>query len=158
MPASPRLCFVTLIVTAVTVIAVTTSCVEPGAASHLGAYPQKHRILYQLDDGGVDKAKFVLGNIRNHVNGVGRQNIEAIELVVFGPALKAFLVKTMDADVRRLLESLQTQGLVFGACGNTMRNFNISLPELPDGSTPLPQGGVVRIMELQDAGYRYIRP
>ena len=153
MVAPPRLCFVALIV-----IGVTTARVEPGAASHLAEYPQKHRILYQLDDGGVDKAKFVLGNIRNHLNGVGWQNIEAVELVVFGPALKSFVVKTMDADVRHLLESLQTQGLVFGACGNTMRNFRISLPELPDGSKPLPQGGVVRIMELQDAGYRYIRP
>lgn len=153
MSASSRLCFVALIV-----LAVTTARVEPGAASHLGAYPQKHRILYQLNDGGVDKAKFVLGNIRNHVNGVGWQHIEAVELVVFGPALKTFVVKTMDADVKHLLESLQTQGLVFGACGNTMKNFNISLAELPDGSKPLPQGGVVRIMELEDAGYRYIRP
>src|SRR5262245_32513867 len=153
MSAAPRLCLVTLIV-----LALSTAVVEPGAASHLGTYPQKHRILYQLNDGGVDKAKFVLGNLRNHVNGVGWQHIEAVELVVFGPALKSFVVKTMDPDLKQLLESLQTSGLVFGACGNTMKNFNISLPELPDGARPLPQGGVVRIMELEDAGYRYIRP
>jgi uncharacterized protein len=139
-------------------VVVVTVLAGPGAASHLKEYPHKHRILYQLDDAGVDKAKFVLGNIRNHVNGVGWQNIEAIELVVFGPALKSFVVKTMDPDLKYLLESLQTQGLVFGACGNTMKNFSITLQELPDGSRPLPQGGVVRIMELEDAGYRYIRP
>jgi intracellular sulfur oxidation DsrE/DsrF family protein len=132
--------------------------VHRGEASHLRDFPQKHRIVYQLDDGGTDKAKFVLGNIRNHVSGVGWQNIEAIELVVFGPALKSFLVKAIDPDLRHLLETLQTQGMVFGACGNTMKNFNITLQELPDGSRPLPQGGVVRIMELQDAGYRYLRP
>ena len=127
-------------------------------ASHLKEYPDKHRILYQLADAGTDRAKFVLGNIRNHVSGVGRQNIEAVELVVFGPALKSFVTKTMDPEVRHLLETLQTQGLTFGACGNTMKNFNIALDELPDGAKPLPQGGVVRIMELEDAGYRYIRP
>src|SRR5262245_1412871 len=147
MLAAPRLWFVTLVV-----IAIVAAPTERAAASHLKEYPQKHRILYQLNEAGVDKAKFVLGNIRNHVNGVGWQNIEAVELVVFGPALKSFLVKTMDADLRHLLESLQTQGLVFGACGNTMKNFSITLPELPDGSRPLPQGGVVRIMELEDAG------
>jgi len=140
------------------IFAITVSSVPPAAASHLKDFPQKHRIVYQLDDAGTDKAKFVLGNIRNHVNGVGWQHIEAIELVVFGPALKSFVVKTMDPEVRHLLETLQAQGLTFGACGNTMKNFGLSLTELPDGSRPLPQGGVVRIMELEDAGYRYLRP
>jgi uncharacterized protein len=128
-------------------------------ASHLKENPKKHRIVYQLDDAGADKAKFVLNNMRNHIAGVGGwQHIEALELVVFGPGLKSFVTKTMDPDVRRSLEALQNQGMVFGACGNTMKNFSITLEELPDRSKPLPQGGVVRIMELQDSGYVYIRP
>jgi uncharacterized protein len=139
-------------------VTVVTSFAAPSEASHLKEYPNKHRILYQLSDAGTDRAKFVLGNIRNHISGVGGQNIEAVELVVFGPALKSFVTKTMDADVRHLLETLQTQGLTFAACGNTMKNYSIVLEQLPDGSKPLPQGGVVRIMELEDAGYRYIRP
>ncbi len=127
-------------------------------ASHLKESPAKHRIVYQLSDGGADRAKFVLGNIRNHVRGVGSQNIEAVELVVFGPGLKSFVTKTIDPEVRQLLETLQTQGMTFAACGNTMKNYSITLEELPDGSKTLPQGGVVRIMELEDLGYRYIRP
>src|SRR5215475_13275496 len=103
MLAIPRACFVALFV-----VAVVVAGVAPGAASHLSTYPQKHRIVYQLNDAGVDKAKFVLGNLRNHVNGVGWQHIEAVELVVFGPALKSFVVKTMDPDLKQLLECLQT--------------------------------------------------
>ena len=137
---------------------ILTALSGSSAASHLKDYPARHRILYQLDDAGVDRARFVLGNIRNHVGGVGWQHIEAIELVVFGPALKSFVTRTIDPEVRHLLETLQTQGLAFGACGNTMKGFNITLDELPGGTKPLPQGGVVRIMELEDAGYRYIRP
>lgn len=150
-------CNVLLAITAaVGLIASTSLAIE---ASHLKESPRKHRILYQLDDAGPDKAKFVLGNMRNHVAGVGGwENIEAMELVVFGPGLKSFVTKTMDPDVRRMLEALQGQGLVFGACGNTMKNFSITLDELPGGAKPLPQGGVVRIMELQDRGYVYIRP
>ena len=60
------------------VAAVVASFAHPAVASHLRDYPQKHRIVYQLDDGGADKAKFVLGNIRNHLNGVGGQNIESM--------------------------------------------------------------------------------
>ena len=153
MSVSRRFSRVTLAVCVMLLTAAVAS-----EASHLKEFPGKHRIVYQLADGGNDRAKFVLGNLRNHVRGVGSQNIEAVELVVFGPALKSFVAKTMDPEIRQMLEVLQTQGVTFAACGNTMKNFNITLEELPDGTKTLPQGGVVRIMELEDAGYRYIRP
>ena len=128
-------------------------------ASHLKENPKKHKIVYQLNEPGVEKAKFVLGNIQNHVSGVGGwQNIEALELVVYGPALKTFLTKEMDPGIRQALDTLQAQGMGFGACGNTMKGLNITLEQLPEGARHLPQGGVVRVMELQDQGYAYIRP
>jgi hypothetical protein len=128
-------------------------------ASHLKESPRKHRIVYQLADPGLDKAKFVLGNIRNHVAGVGGwQHIEALELVVFGPALKSFAQNAMDPALRSALDSLQDQGMRFGACGNTMKNFSITMEQLPHGTVALPQGGVVRIMELEELGYSYLRP
>jgi len=128
-------------------------------ASHLKEQPKKHRIVYHLDDASLDKTQFALGNLENHVKGVGGfPHIEAIELVVHGPALRHFVTAGMDPGVREALERLQTQGLVFGACGNTMRGLNITLEQLPHGAKPLPQGGVVRIMELQEQGYVYIRP
>jgi intracellular sulfur oxidation DsrE/DsrF family protein len=142
------------------VVAVTGLLLPLAAAnaSHLAEHSRKHRVVYQLDDAGVDKARFVLRNLQNHIDGVGRQHLEAVELVVFGPALKTFVTKQMDPDIRQVLERLQTQGLVFGACGNTMKNFNLTLAQLPEGAKPLPQGGVVRLMELQEQGYIYIRP
>ena len=127
-------------------------------ASHLGD-GKKHRIVYQLDDPGVDKARFVLNNITNHVKGVGGfQNIEALELVVFGPALKEFVRKDIDPEIRQALDALQTQGVVFGACGNTMKGMSVTLEQLARGARALPQGGVVRVMELQEQGFSYIRP
>jgi intracellular sulfur oxidation DsrE/DsrF family protein len=155
--ASRKLCILLAAVSAIVALAALPS--PTASASHLKDSTRKHRIVYQLDDAGVDKAKFVLGNMRNHIKGVGGwDNIDALELVVFGPALKTFVTKTMDPDVRRMLDALQTEGMVFGACGNTMKNFNITLEQLPENAKPLPQGGVVRIMELQERGYAYIRP
>ena len=128
-------------------------------AAHLKESPRKHKIVYQLDDAGADKAKFVLRNIRNHVSGVGGwQNVESLELVVFGPALKSFVQGATDPEVAQALEALQTQGMTFGACGNTMKNFSITAEQLPAKSLILPQGGVVRVMELQEQGYIYLRP
>ncbi len=128
----------------------------PARAAHANEQPKKHKIAYQLTE--PDKAHFVLGNIQNHIKGVGGwQNIEALELVVFGPALKVFTTGA-DPEIRKALEALQAQGLTFGACGNTMRGMKITLEQLPKGTEYLPQGGVVRLMELQEQGYSYIRP
>lgn len=140
-------------------VAIVLLALVPADASHLKENTKKHKILYQLDEAGVDKAKFVLGNIRNHVTGVGGwQNIESLELVVFGPALKSFVRGSIDPGLTQTLEVLQRQGMVFGACGNTMKNFSITTEQLPHDSVVLPQGGVVRIMELQELGYSYLRP
>ena len=140
------------------VVAMVALACGTASASHLGD-GKKHKILYQLNDPGVDKTRFVLNNIGNHVDGVGGwKNIEALELVVFGPALRHFVTKDMDSVIKRLLAELQAGGLVLGVCGNTMKGFNLTLGELPGGAKELPQGGVVRVMELQEQGYSYIRP
>src|SRR5205807_9805395 len=140
-------------------VAIVLLGLAPVDAMHLKENPKRHRILYQLDEAGVDKAKFVLGNIRNHVSGVGGwQNIESLELVVFGPALKSFVQGSMDPALTQTLDALQLQGMTFGACGNTMKNFSITAEQLPPKSLILPQGGAVRIMELQEHGYIYLRP
>jgi intracellular sulfur oxidation DsrE/DsrF family protein len=130
-----------------------------GEASHLKENPKKHKIVYHLTEPGAEKAKAVLGNIRNHIKGVGGwQNIQALELVVHGAALKSFLRQDMDPEVRRGLEMLQTEGMAFGACANTIKGLQITLTDVAEGAKELPQGGVVRVMELQDQGYVYIRP
>ena len=60
--------------------------------------------------------------------------------------------------MKQMVAELQGQGLVLGACGNTMKGLNVSLEQLPAGTKALPQGGVVRVMELQERGYSYLRP
>ena len=141
------------------VITVLTLAPAAAGASHLREQPRKHRVVYHLSEAGVDRARFVLGNIHNTITGVGGiANIEAIELVVHGPALKTFVTATMDRELKTMLAELQGQGVVFGACGNTMKAFSLTLDQLPRGAQPLPQGGVVRIMELVEQGYVYLRP
>jgi intracellular sulfur oxidation DsrE/DsrF family protein len=132
---------------------------EVADASHRKEQPKKHKVVYHLPEAGTDKARFVLGNIQNHIEGVGGlENVEAIELVVHGPALKTFVTASIDPEVRAKLDRLQVQGVTFGACGNTMKTLNLTLEQLPPGARYLPQGGVVRVMELVEQGYVYIRP
>jgi len=141
-------------------VAVAAAGVLAGSAveaSHLADQPKRHKIFYHLDEPGADRAKAVLVNIENHVNVVGWKNIEALELVVHGPALRTFVAKDIDPDVRGKLETLLAGGLRFDACQNTMARQKIALKDLIEGATPVPSGAV-RVMELQEAGYAYIKP
>ncbi len=100
-----------------------------------------------------------MANIRNHIKGVGGPENVEIVLVAHGPALKAFNVMSGNQKVLSTLRKLQEEaGVSFRACGNTMRKLGFGLDDLPPGTVRVSQGGVVHLMELQEAGYSYIRP
>ena len=126
-------------------------------ATHSKEYPKKHKIFYHLNEAGNAKAIAVLTNIQNHVDTVGWQNIEALELVVHGPALRTFLTKDLDPEVKGKLEKLMTGGMRIDACQITLKRQKVELRELLEGLTAVPSG-VARVMELQELGYAYVRP
>ena len=100
----------------------------------------------------------MLGNIRNHFDGMGGPNKVTIALVVHGPALKAFRSTDAAGDVSKRTDELSKSGLQMHACGNTMRALNLTLKDLLPGFVVADKGGVVRIAELQSQGFIYLRP
>ena len=114
------------------------------------------RVVYHLAD--LDKVGFVLGNIRNHYDGMGGPDHVTIALVVHGPALKAFHLAAAVADVAKHTADLRESGLQLNACINTMRAQNVTLKELLPGFIVAEKGAVVRLAELQSQGYAYLRP
>lgn len=126
------------------------------AASKAQAAAPKQKVAYHLSD--AEKVGFVLGNIRNHIEGVGGpQNVE-IALVVHGPALKAFHEMSANEKIKAAVAGLHKDGLALNACGNTMRAQTVDLKDLLPGFVKADQGGVVRLAELQQQGYVYLRP
>ena len=81
-----------------------------------------------------------------------------IELVVHGPALKAFHAASANADVTRRFGEFSKAGLAAQACGNSMKTQNVTLKDLLPGFGIADRGGVVRIAELQALGYAYLKP
>jgi len=126
----------------------------PVAAS--AAAPDKTKVVYHLND--ADKVGFVLGNIRNHYDGVGGPDKVTIALVVHGPALKAFQKSAANPDLSKRVAEFSRSGLDLQACGNTMKGMSLKLDDLLPGFVNAEQGGVVRIAELQSQGYVYLRP
>lgn len=136
-------------------LALVLSITAFGASPVAGA-DERLDVVYHLSD--ADKVGFVLGNIRNHIKGVGGPQNVHIVLVVHGPALKAFQDMEALDSVRDHVKALQGDGVEFDACGNTMKALDVGLDELLPNFVQVDQGGVVRIAELQAEGYIYIRP
>ena len=117
---------------------------------------EKMKVVYHVAD--AEKVNFALVNMRNHIKGVGGpENVELV-LVVHGPGLKRFHDIQATDKLRKMVLGLQDVGVQFNACGNTMRAQGVQTDELIPGMIRVDQGGVVRIAELQQQGYLYIRP
>ena len=84
----------------------------------------------------------------------------AIEVVTFGPGLHMLRDDTSPVKARIETLALSTPEISFKACGNTQQNMqkaeskNISL--IPQAQVV--SSGVVRVMELQEKGWTYVRP
>ncbi len=120
------------------------------------ATPDKSKVAYHLSD--LNKVEFVLGNIQNHIDGMGGPDKVTIALVVHGPALKAFHAIAATPDVSEQLQKFSKLGVKLNACGNTMKAQKVALGDLLPGFVKADEGGVVRLAELQAEGYVYLRP
>jgi intracellular sulfur oxidation DsrE/DsrF family protein len=114
------------------------------------------KVVYHLSD--LDRVNFVIGNIQNHLDGVGGPDKVTIALVVHGPALRAFHAASANPDLGRRIGRFSGAGLELAACGTTMKSQNVVLRDLLPGFVSADRGGVVRIAELQSQGYLYLRP
>ncbi|WP_454630939.1 DsrE family protein [Bradyrhizobium cenepequi] len=126
------------------------------AASEAPSPTGKLKVAYHLSD--IEKVNFVLGNIQNHLDGVGGPENVTIALVIHGPALRAFHSASANADLSRRVQQFSRDGVELAACGKTMKSQNVSLTELLPGFVVADKGGVVRLAELQSRGYLYLRP
>jgi intracellular sulfur oxidation DsrE/DsrF family protein len=114
------------------------------------------KVVYHLSD--LEKVQFCLGNIDNHLAGVGGPDKVTIQLVVHGPALRAFHAAAANPETARKVAGVVKSDVRLAACGNSMRGQNVTLKDLLPGFTVADRGGVVLIAELQAQGYVYLRP
>lgn len=113
-------------------------------------------VVYHVDDEA--KVQFALGNIENHIKGMGGPDKVRIALVVNGPALTSLKTGAVNVDVARRLQAVGGQGVALGACGNTLDATKLTVADLVPGFVRVDEGGVVRLANLQHQGWAYIRP
>lgn len=130
------------------------AALRTGKANAAGA--DVPRVAYHLSD--MEKVRFALGNIQNHIEGMGGPDRVRIALVVNGPAMTAFTSRDIDKDVAQRLREVAEAGVELGACGNTLDGTKLTVADLAPGFVRIDEGGVVRLAQLQAEGWAYLRP
>ncbi len=124
----------------------------------------QHKVAIQVATNDPATMTLALNNAQNvvtHFKGIG-QTVDVV-VVAYGPGLHLFRADTSPLKTRIATMALENPNLSFAACGNTRVNMakaeNKSLEDikLVSESKEVPSG-VVTLMELQKAGYAYIRP
>ena len=116
----------------------------------------QHKLVIQVSTDDVRTQNMALNNAVNMQKALGMDNID-IEIVAYGPGLS---IMTLNSPVSKRIPSLAMQDIIFSACGNTMAKMEEKSGnkiQLVEGVRVV-QAGVLRIMELQEQGYTYIRP
>ncbi len=120
-----------------------------------------HHVAIHVDQGDPKVMNLALNNVQNirkYYESVGDDVV--IEVVAYGPGLKMFIPGKSPVEDRIKTLSLELDNLSFSACGNTRRKMSEKLGhEVPimEEASVVPSG-VVRLIELQEQGYAYVRP
>jgi intracellular sulfur oxidation DsrE/DsrF family protein len=132
----------------------------PGHAAD-GAKP--HRVAFQVDQDDPAVMNLVLNNVSNlmeYYHDKGEQ--VQIEVVAYGPGLN--MLREDKSPVKERITRIKNgsfpASVSFSACGNTKAGMEKreghSVPIIPEAK--IVPAGVVRLTELQEQGWSYIRP
>ena len=114
-----------------------------------------HRVVMHLNSGEEKVQRGALNNIRNLYQEVGREHL-LVELVVHGAGLT--LLTKKDSTLATELAQLKTAyDVEFTACSNTMKAQSLTRADLLD-QVDRTVPAMVRLMELQEQGWVYIKP
>jgi intracellular sulfur oxidation DsrE/DsrF family protein len=144
-------------------VAFAALLLAPLASVSLAADQKPHRVAIQVDQNDPQVMNLALNNATNVIEHYRARNEEVeVDIVTWGPGLHMLRDDTSPVKDRlKRLKELAFPGKVqFSACNNTKQGMEKTEgKEVPIVSeAALVPSGVVRLMELQEKGWSYIRP
>lgn len=140
---------------------ITTLMLSLSFIGSVAAEGAKHFVAIHVDQNDPKIMNMALNNAANvtkYYESVG-DTVE-IELVAYGPGLNMFVEGKSPVADRISVMSLELENLTFSACGNTHRKMSEKaghdVPLMSEAT--LVASGVVRLVELQENGFAYVRP
>ena len=123
----------------------------------------KHRLAIHVDQNDPQVMNLALNNATNVIEHFRSKNEEVdVDIVTYGPGLHMLRADSSPVKdrLKRLKELAFPGNVQFSACNNTKQNMEKAegkeVPILSEAT--LVPSGVVRLMELQEKGWSYLRP
>ena len=122
---------------------------------------KSHRLILQVNANDPAMMNLALNNATNvaqYYNDIGEE--VTIDVVTYGPGLHMLREDTSPVKARIKAIAQSTPSISFEACGNTRENMTrLESKEVPLVSeAKVVKSGVVRVMELQEQGWSYVKP
>ncbi|NOJ44943.1 DsrE family protein [Bradyrhizobium archetypum] len=120
-----------------------------------------HNLILQVNTNEPAMMNLALNNAANvaqYYKDLGEK--VSIEVVTFGPGLHMLRNDTSPVKARLEVLALSTPEISFKACANTQENMRKAegkdIPIVPQAQVV--KSGVVRVMQLQEKGWSYVKP
>lgn len=135
-------------------LALAMMCAAPGLA-------EPARVAIHVDEDTVSVMNMALNNAANIEKYYADKGEEVVvEIVTYGPGLNMLREDVSPVKDRIAEMALQYENLTFSACLNTVeavkQKTQKDVPLIEEASVV--PSGAVRLMELQQQGYAYLRP
>jgi intracellular sulfur oxidation DsrE/DsrF family protein len=125
------------------------------------AKKNEHRLILQVNSNDPVAMNLALNNATNvtkYYKDLGEK--VKVEVITFGPGLHMLRADTSPVKARIETMALSMPEVSFKACGNTQENMqraeNKDIPIIPEAQVV--KSGVVRVMELEEHGWTYVKP
>jgi uncharacterized protein len=135
----------------------------PLVSGSRAADAKSHRVSIQVDQNDPQVMNLALNNATNVIEYYRAKNEDVdVDIVTYGPGLHMLRADTSPVQdrIKRLKELAFPGKIQFSACNNTKQGMEKAeghaISVLSD-ATIVPSG-VVRLMELQEQGWSYVRP
>lgn len=120
-----------------------------------------HKVAVHVDENDPQVMNMALNNVANLISYYEAQGDSVeVEVVTYGPGLMMLVDGKSPVADRIATMSLEMENLSFAACANTHRAMSAKAGKdvaLLSEAKMVPSG-VVRLIELQEQDYAYIRP
>ena len=130
------------------------------AGGAVAAEGKAHHVVFHVDQNDPDVMNQTLNNATNVIEYYRDKNEDVeVDIVTYGPGLN--MLRSDTSPVQDRIKHLKELGKIqFSACNNTKQGMEKTeghaISILPE-ATVVPSG-VVRLMELQEQGWSYVRP
>ena len=125
------------------------------------AEQKEHRLILQVNTNDAAAMNLALNNAANVTDYYKEAGEKVkIEVIAYGPGLHMLRDDTSPVKARIETMALSTPEVSFKACGNTQQNMhkaeNKDIKLIPQAQVV--PSGVVRVMQLEEQGWSYVKP